>query len=173
MTNILITQEELKEMLRYDPETGFFWWNQQNRGQNRTMNRPAGHTVVRDEKILKIRGKNVRLHRLAYLYMTGVDPEGSVIDHIDGNRGNNKWSNLRLCSSEQNCQNRVVRKDSTTKLMGVSHDKNAKGKKFRAVIMSRGKSIFLGQFATAEEAHAAYVAAKPLYHKFNPTIRSK
>ena len=171
MSNILITQEELKEMLTYYPETGEFWWNAQNRGNNRTMDRPAGHTVLRNEKILKIKGKNVRLHRLAYLYITGVDPEELVLDHIDGDRGNNSWNNLRLCTTEQNCQNRVVRKDSTTKLMGVSHDKNAKGKKFRASIMVKGKSIFLGQFATAEEAHAAYIAAKPLYHTFNPVLR--
>jgi hypothetical protein len=170
MTNILITQEELKEMLRYDPETGFFWWTHQIGNNSRTMDRPAGHTVLRNEKILKIKGKNVRLHRLAWLYMTGEVPKDQI-DHIDGDRSNNKWNNLRECSNLENSQNRRVRCTSTTKLIGVSYDKNAKGKKYRAAITVNGKWNFLGQFATAEEAHAAYVAAKPLYHKFNPTTR--
>jgi len=170
MSNILITQEELKEMLRYDPETGFFWWNQQIFNNSRTMDRPAGHTTVRNELILKINGKNMRLHRLAVLYMTGETPPDQI-DHIDGNRSNNKWNNLRLCSNLENSQNRKVRKDSMSKLIGASYDKNAKGKKFRASLTVNGKCIFLGQFATAEEAHAAYVAAKPLYHTFNPVIR--
>jgi hypothetical protein len=79
-------------------------------------------------------------------------PKGLQIDHINGNKLDNRSCNLRLCTHAQNSQNRPGKKTNWTGYKGVT----AKGKKFVARIKANGKHITIGTFATALEAAAAY-----------------
>jgi hypothetical protein len=93
--------------------------------------------------------------------MTGEWPAGEV-DHIDGDRTNNKWSNLRDVPRLENAQNkRRANANNRTGLLGVSPDK----KRFRAVITANGKRKTVGAFSSAEEAHDAYLAEKRRLHQ--------
>jgi hypothetical protein len=93
--------------------------------------------------------------------MTGHWPVGDI-DHINGIGSDNRWSNLRDVSHAMNIQNeRAPRSTNRIGLMGVC----VNGKRFRAQIMINGKQFNLGRYATAEEAHEVYLAAKRRHHK--------
>jgi len=81
-------------------------------------------------------------HRLAFLYMEGVFPPNQV-DHIDRNRKNNRWENLRTATNAENCRNR-------TGVIGVYENKKTGG--WYASIGVEGKSKYLGYFKTKEDA---------------------
>jgi len=86
-------------------------------------------------------------------------PEGTFIDHKDGNTLNNTKENLRLCTKAQNQQNRSgIRKD---KLKGAFKVKNSL---WRCRIRASGRNIHIGYYRTEEEAHAAYMEAAKKYH---------
>lgn len=96
--------------------------------------------------------------------VTGTWPEFEI-DHKDGVRTNNRWSNLRDVSRGTNQQNqRRVRSDSTTEIQGVGMTPSGR---FRARITLNGKQFLLGCFGTKEEAHEMYVEAKRLLHLGN------
>ncbi len=90
-------------------------------------------------------------HRIAWYLQTGEWPKNQI-DHINGDRSDNRWCNLREVSNQQNQFNRVVRKDSSTGLKGVY----PKGNRFRAAIWFNGREKHLGYFETAEEAKLVY-----------------
>lgn len=108
-----------------------------------------------------VRGKrqnNDYFHKFLSSY--GLSPvKGMHIDHINRNPLDNRLSNLRLVTVSQNCRNRSLRKDSTTKLLGVSKMRNYIKKPFRAYIYQNNKHIHLGYYTTAEEAAKARDAA--------------
>lgn len=170
----MITQQELKELLSYDPLTGIFTWKPRIITNNSQFNiqragKPAGCIDNFGYVIIKRRvdGKiqNFKAHRLVWLYMYGHFPE-QFIDHIDGNRTNNKLSNLRECSSAENSQNFIkATSKSETGLLGVVNYKRGK-KAFGATIKVNGKQKHLGMFYTSEEAHQKYLETKRELHTF-------
>lgn len=83
------------------------------------------------------------------------------IDHINGVKDDNRFSNLREATRGQNTRNSKTRKDSSVGLKGVSPDRG----KFRARITLNGVRIYLGTFATKEEAFEAVRAARRELHK--------
>lgn len=95
-------------------------------------------------------------HRLIAYTFLGLDINNpkQQVDHIDGNRLNNKLSNLRVVSNQQNQWNRT-----TTK----GYYKN--GKKWMAYIHLNGKTTYLGSYPNESEARTAYITAKLIYHK--------
>lgn len=108
-------------------------------------------------------GQNYYAHRLAWLYMTGRWPK-EEIDHIDNDRTNDRFDNLREASRLLNSHNqRHPRKKNKVGILGVTFSK--KYKTYRASICLNYKKIHLGSFATASEASAAYQAAKKIFHK--------
>ena len=108
--------------------------------------------------------KSLRSHRLAWFIHTGELPKDCV-DHIDGNRLNNRISNLRECSVQENNRNMFISKINKTGFKGVYKDK-ASGK-FRSCISLNNKNINLGSFETAYDAHLAYVEkGKELFGEF-------
>ena len=157
-----ITASEVRELLDYDKETGIFMWKSTARGIK--ADRVAGcKTDVR--VLIGIKRKLYKAHRLAWLYVHGVYPP-DMIDHIDGNPGNNRLKNLRLATNAENGQNRKkARSDSSTGLIGVTPHKPSG--LFRASIKYGGKRHSLGYYKTPEEAHQAYLKRKREAHAYN------
>ncbi len=104
-------------------------------------------------------GKRFMEHRVVYAIHTGEMPE--FIDHINGNKTDNRIENLRPATHAENMRNRKAYKNNKLGLKGVSQDsKNS----FNATIHVDGKPINLGNYDTPEKAYAAYCQAAKLYH---------
>jgi hypothetical protein len=119
----------------------------------------AGWLNDKGYRLVRIGGKNKRLHRVIWAYHYGEIEEGVFIDHINRDPLDNRIENLRLCDRSQNQGNSKLRKDNKLGLKGV----RTRGNKFRAAINKKGKYISLGSFDTAKEAHAAYLKAAEMY----------
>jgi len=102
--------------------------------------------------------KIYRVHRVVYFLCTGIDPEEKQVDHIDGNRSNNKISNLRLATNRQNNTNIKKRKGNTSGVTGVYWRKTEK--RYMAIITCNLKNIKLGGFVKFNEAVAVRIAAE-------------
>lgn len=155
---IELTQKRLRELLRYNANTGEFT-NRVARGGIKA-GAVAGHTHRDGYVRISVDGRDYKAHRLAWIYVHGVPPVADI-DHRDGNRGNNSIDNLRDVPRAVNTQNRHgARKDSTCGYLGVGRS----GPKWRASIQLDGHKRYLGTFPSPELAHAAYLAAKRALH---------
>lgn len=153
----------VRELLDYDALTGVFVWRV-HRNNNARRGDVAG-TLNLGYVVIAVDDKLYRAHRLAWLWAHGAWPAGHI-DHIDGNRANNALANLRDVSRNVNQQNRKNAKhNSTSGLLGVSWC--APSRKWRAQIGVAGARMYLGRFATKEEAHARYLEAKRELHEGN------
>jgi len=156
-----LTQDQLTQALHYDPETGVF------RRRSR-MNASKIGTVPKNPRHAYLNigiGFHVyRAHRLAWLYVHGSWPDGQI-DHINGDKLDNRIANLRVATNSQNKQNmRKARSDSRSGLIGASW--HTKSNKWRAAIQIDGKKKHLGYFDTPEEAHQVFMEHKRERHAF-------
>lgn len=148
------------DTISYDQATGLFRW---------IVGRPgcaagsvAGSLARTGYVVIKIGRKHVRAHRLAWFKAHGCWPEGEI-DHINGNRSDNRFSNLRVVDRAGNSQNRrSAHRDSSHGFMGATWNKQHK--RWQAKIVARKVRHHLGYFDTAEAAHAAYMLAKQRLH---------
>lgn len=157
----------------YNPETGeFIWrrclhatkeWNDTHEGM------PAGDINEDGYLTIQINNRVYLAHRMAFVIMTGRQPTGKIVDHIDRVRTNNKWSNLRLATIAQNSANQSIRVDNQTGHKGVSFKKQTG--RWLARITTEGKTNHLGYFDTKEEAASAYMAASLDIHGEFSTLR--
>jgi hypothetical protein len=165
-----LTLSYLKSRLHYNPETGvFIWlfaadyppeWNTRRAGKEAGSKQPDCININLDKRLFKA-------HQLAWFYMTGVKPERHV-DHENTNQHDNRWVNLRLAAHSQNLFNRTKTVENTTGFKGVIFLKGRR--KYRAQIDAYKRHYNLGNYNTAEEAHAAYVkAARRLHGEFART----
>ena len=148
----------LRETLTYDPITGLFKWLIAT-GRRAKIGDVAG-SVQRKYIHIRVDGQAYAAHRLAWLFVMGVWPDGEL-DHVDGDGTNNRWSNIRPATRVEQMRNAAVRYDSTSGYKGVSWHKA--GNCWRAYITVEGRTIALGLYRDKENAIAARKAAEAKY----------
>lgn len=174
----LPTKAVLDKLLKYDPDTGAFIWRLRpvtlfsagrsakqprsiehvcNQWNSRWAGKPAATLKPDGYHYIHLEYKTLLAHRVAWKIMTGVDP--IEIDHIDGNRSNNKWSNLRNGTRSDNLRNISLRSNNTSGYHGVRFDKRKQ--KWIA-------NIKVGTFDSREAAIAARKNAEALLG-YSPT----
>jgi len=161
-----LTVFTIRECLNYDPETGEFTRAKRTAQCHQIGDRAdlpacgnlAGYLTV------GLQGDKHLAHRVAWAHFYGEWPT-QHIDHINGNKSDNRIVNLRDVSSKENTQNRkrVMRKKEYTNLVGAYwHRKN---KNWVSRIQVDGETIHLGIFDSDTAAHHAYIEAKKIHHK--------
>jgi hypothetical protein len=148
----MISQSELKELLSYDNQTGIF---ARKNGKIVGWNDKFGYLKV------EIKEKSYFLHRLAWLYEYGFFPD-SHIDHVNGERSDNRICNLRLASRSQNLCNVARTKRNTSGIKNVSFHKESK--KWRVVVSVNGKNKSFGLYHDIELAELVASEARNKYH---------
>jgi len=154
----MITQEELKELLNYNPETGIFTYKKKR--AKCTPGKIAGTYHVNGYTHIQLNRKIYKAHRLAWLYVYGHFPQ--FIDHINCDRGDNRLCNLREVNIYQNNHNSKINKNNTSGIKGITWNKKAQ--KWCAQICANGKSIYLGLFNDIDLAELVVQEARIKYH---------
>lgn len=158
-----LTQVIVRELLEYNSETGSLFWKERDlkwfktqetcNSWNARFARKEALTCTSQHgyKTGAIFGKHCKAHRIIHLWMTGEWPD--QVDHINGDKGDNRWENLRNVDFKENGKNQKTPKNNTSGVLGVYCHKNYKV--WRAMIKVLGKNISLGSFKTKEEAITA------------------
>lgn len=153
----------IRSFLNYDAETGFLLWSKSPASRICVGDR-AGRKNTNGYRYVKICGVTYLEHRLIWFYVFGEWPR-QQIDHIDGDKSNNRIDNLRDVGESINKQNRrAARVDSRTGVLGVRLNKSGK---YETKIKAGDRRLYVGSFDTLEEAHRAHIEAKRIHHKGN------
>lgn len=169
--------EIIHESLEYDPETGSFRWKVRPRSHfssqrgmsiwnTKYSGKVAGSLDREGYTVIRILERHFYAHRLAWVITHGVEPPVSI-DHINGDKSDNRLANLRLATSSENCRNTQTRRDNKSGHKGVSwHNGN---KAWVAKIKVHGATFHLGTFEDKQAAIDAYVQGSILHHgEFSP-----
>lgn len=149
----MITQERVKELLSYDPETGVFHWRV--RRGNRKSGGKAGALHRLGYIYIFVDGKLRSASTLAWLYVYGEFVQR--LDHKNNCKSDNRIVNLRKATRSQNCANKRPRPDNESGYRGVYRGRTPGT--WQAQIRVRGKLLHLGTCASKAEAAALYKAA--------------
>lgn len=165
-----LTPDRLRQLLDYDPDTGLFRWRLKRRGV--VVGSECGRITAFGYREIGIDYVLRPAHRLAFLYMTGQWPVGDV-DHINQDRADNRWSNLRQATRSQNSANVFIHKrKGSSGHLGVVWD--SPRQRWRAQIRVDGKKVNLGRFVELADALRAYNRkAKEVFGEFatlNPGV---
>jgi hypothetical protein len=155
----MLTAERLRELLHYDPETGVFTWIAKRPLSRAAIGSRAGGVAAGGYILIGIDRTRYYGHRLAWLYMTGAWPNDQV-DHINLDRGDNQWRNLREATNAQNGANRGAQANNKSGLKRVTW--NEECRKWASHIQVNGKAKYLGLFDCPAAAHFAYLVASEL-----------
>jgi hypothetical protein len=170
----------LNECFEYNAETGELFWkvrplyhfknaHRMNNCNSRYVGKKITTIDINGYCIVCIDGIRYRVHRIIWKLVTGNDPI-KLIDHIDGNRSNNKISNLREASHQENARNTMVSKHNKLGVKCVYKKYN----QYYAYILIDGERINLGSYSTVEEASLAYQKASLKHHgEFSTVIESE
>lgn len=145
--------EFLRDYLYYDEISGVFTWRIQ------TTCRTYAGTTVKGYGRVKIFGERYSLNRVAWFLAKGEDVGELYIDHINGDRSDNRIDNLRPATPDQNTFNAKIREDNTSGYKGVSRS----GDKWRASVRVDGKRQ-VEYYKTAEEANSAAIRLRNSLH---------
>lgn len=166
------SQEYLRQRLAYDPDTGFVTWKDRplddfpSRAahaswQGRFPGKRAGsYGKGNDYVALRFQSRAVSLHRVIWVYMTGRLPDGDI-DHINGNKRDNRWLNLRDVTRSVNMQNAPLRSDNRSGTQGVFWCENLG--RWRSMISVNGRRVYLGYHEALADAVLARKTAERKY----------
>ncbi len=157
----MITQEDLKEILHYSSETGFFVWKKVTGRTKVKVGDKAGTLANTGYIRIQIGKKKYQAHRLAWLYMTGSFPKNQI-DHDDRDKTNNAFYNLNEATNQENQRNMPKSKRNTSDIVGVWFRKDTN--KWGSKIIVNYDSVSLGCFTDKFEAICARKSAE---NKFN------
>lgn len=166
----MLTQKSVHGLFNYNPITGWLTWRVPA-SNNTPAGSRAGYNCYKDKtrtipncRMVRIDGQHYIETRIIWLWMTGTMPPNNIeIDHIDFNRHNNRWANLRLATSSESTAYR--RNYRPKKLKWAYKDK--KSGKYKAQTQFRGIVRYIGVFPTELEAHnAAHAVAQRLHGQF-------
>ncbi|NBJ09328.1 HNH endonuclease [Microvirga arsenatis] len=143
--------ERLRELLTYDPGTGDIRWAVRRSG-SRGIGSIAGHTSKDGYIRIEINDRSFLAHRVAWALYHGVWPP-AYLDHLNGNRSDNRIANLRSATATENRRYRASR--NSTGFRGVSRS----GNRFAASITVDGRTIHLGSYRLPEVAAEVYAQA--------------
>lgn len=144
------SQKDIKKLLKYDPDTGYLTWNKTERTKKKGAR--AGYVDNLGYRVLCMANRRTyKAHRLIWKIMTGKEPTGTI-DHINGDRDDNRWENLRQADMSQQNWNK--------KTKGYWR----KGKKFQVRIKKHNRVVFDKTFATEEEAIKARDEQRKIHH---------
>lgn len=158
-----VTADRVRELFDYNEFSGLFV-----RKVRTAMRNKVGDIVGCKDTYgylqVAVDGRLYLLHRLAWLYVYGSFPEGTI-DHIDRCKTNNSIANLRDVSRLSNMKNLPLFKNNTTGFSGVCFRKSSR--RYFAHISHKSKKVHLGSYLTAEAADSAYQLAKYFIEKYD------
>lgn len=157
-----LTLERAAELFSYDAQTGVLTWrNDAGRWGRIKAGTKAGSTCTTGHLQVRVDGRLLIVHRICFTLANGVTPK-QCVDHINGNPADNRAANLRDVSKRVNNQN-IKRANSLSRhgRLGITPN----GRNWKASIGDGAKQRYLGTFKTADEAQAAYLAAKRQLHE--------
>lgn len=148
----IITPEDLRKLLRYDPETGKLH-------SRRTGREVFTNTHHSGYKKGAVKSNTYTAHRVCMAIYLGAWPDGEV-DHINGDRADNRLANLRVVTKSQNQRNAKKRKDNTAGHVGLTLRPNGK---WQAYISHSGKRQHIGTFSSKSDAINARIKQQNLH----------
>jgi len=170
-----ITPEMLRELLRYEPDTGKLFWLSRSASMYQSGDQPAAHKAAawnaryagkealtancNGYRIGTIFNKPMKSHRVAWAFFYGTWPD--QVDHINGIKNDNRIENLRSVTTQENHRNKPRPRHNTSGVIGVCWSKTVS--KWAAQIKVDEKSINIGRFDSFDDAVAARKAAEIEY----------
>jgi hypothetical protein len=156
-SNVFASHERLLEICRYDPKTGVF--TRRESYHEKKIGKEMGYIATQGYRRIVIEGRRYAAAPLAWFYMTGCWPVNDV-DHIDRDRANNRFSNLREATVSQN-QFNAARRENRTGYRGVSRTYWGS---WRSTLRADSRDIYLGSYDTPEKAALRYDQAAKKHH---------
>lgn len=166
-----LSAEHVRSVFDYDAESGVFAFKYQETARaqwnGKCAGKSAGWRMTSGYIGISVGGRQCLAHRLAWLWMTGEWP-ALDIDHINGERDDNRWCNLREATRRQNIANSHPSNRNSSGVKGVSWCKRRN--KWRATIRRNDRYESLGYFIEKDDAAKAYAAAsRDEYGEFSKT----
>lgn len=162
MSAQLLTADDVRELFDYDPVSGAFRWRSARRRPNLPADLTAGTRHSEGYRRVSVKGRLYYVHRLIWAYVHDRWP-AEDIDHLNGDRSDNRLCNLREASRSLNNENiRTARSHSTSGMLGAHRTPWGR---WASSIRVRGRILYLGCYDTANEAHQAYLSAKIKFHE--------
>lgn len=162
-----INYDEVKDFFEYNKDTGIVTWKKKP-NQSIKVGKEVGRIGNDGYRTVGFNGKQYKVHRIVYCLVNKIIESTLYIDHIDRNKLNNKWNNLRIVDHETNCKNRNVRIDNTSGITGV--DIHKKTGKYQVRININKKRKYLGLYDNLDDAIKIRKEAEDKYnYKINQT----
>ncbi len=164
-----LTLSGVEKYFNYNPDTGGLTWAIRV-CKKKPVGAIAGYLTSDGYRTVKVNGQGFRAHRVAYRIMTGSDPVDEI-DHINGDRSDNRWCNLRPCAHYENGQNKVNRPVGVSGFTGVTWSNTLKA--WVPKIKLRGDVVHGGVYRDLDEAIAVRKGLRKSHHKFQPVPREE
>lgn len=156
---ITVTHQQLLEILDYNPISGIFIWKKKI-SHKTVIGKVCGCYTRKNRYVyIELYKKRYVAHRLAWFYVYGVWPP-KYIDHVNGNKHDNRLRNLREATARDNTRNKSVRRNTKTGKKGVTYEDG----KYRVRICTDHGRLNLGAYSSLGEAMRVYDEAAIMYH---------